>query len=168
MLIEITQFGREVNNRFTGWAFAHLVKFAHQVNSTCPLPKITHPVNYLAHRKMGTNFIKNRQFRPKLFFYQNWPTTKGKLHSSTPRIGVDRQYLIVLSWNLSIILVCWTISTHLNTPVQEILHCVFADDGIERVMYRVSQSLWGNTVETLRFLCLNERNISLVAICAVI
>ena len=31
--------------------------------------------------------------------------------------------------------VYWTISTHLKTPVQEILHCVFADDGIERVIY---------------------------------
>ena len=41
---------REVNNRLTGWAFAHLVnQFAHPVNSTCPLPKFAHPVNYLAH-----------------------------------------------------------------------------------------------------------------------
>ena len=89
-----SKYVREVNNRLTGWAFAH------PVNSTCPLPKIAHPVNYLAHRKMGTTFIRNRQFRPK--FLQNWLTPKGKPHSSTPRIGVNRQYLIVLSWNLSI------------------------------------------------------------------
>ena len=42
---------KEVNNRLTGWAFAHLVNyFAHQVNSTCPLLKIALPVNYLAQR----------------------------------------------------------------------------------------------------------------------
>ena len=53
-------FHREVNNRLTGWAFAHPVN-AHPVNSTCPFPKIAHPVNYLAHRKMGTTIIKNKQ-----------------------------------------------------------------------------------------------------------
>ena len=42
---------REVNNRLTGWAFAHLVNyFAHPVNLTCPLSKIAHPVYYLAQR----------------------------------------------------------------------------------------------------------------------
>ena len=49
---------REVNNRLIGWAIAHLVNyFAHPVNKTYPLPKITHPVNYLAHRKIGTVII---------------------------------------------------------------------------------------------------------------
>ena len=38
-------------DRLTGWAYAHLVNyFAHPVNSTGPLPKIAHPVNYLAQR----------------------------------------------------------------------------------------------------------------------
>ena len=54
---------REVNNRLIGWAFAH------PVNSTCPLPKIAHPVNYLAHRKISTTIIRNKEFRPK--FLQN-------------------------------------------------------------------------------------------------
>ena len=72
---------REVNNRLTGWAFAD------PVNSTCPLPKIAHPVNYLAHRQMGTTIIKNRVFA-KL------TNPKGEPHSSTPWIGnALRQYL---------------------------------------------------------------------------
>ena len=56
---------RKVNNRLTGWAFAHLVNFVHLVNSTYPLPKIAHQVSYLAHRIIGTMIITNRQFRPK-------------------------------------------------------------------------------------------------------
>ena len=47
---------KEVNIRLTGWA--------HPVNLTCPLPQISHPVNYLAHIKMGTTIIKYREFRP--------------------------------------------------------------------------------------------------------
>ena len=67
----------EVNNRLTGWAFAHLVnKFANPVNSTCQLPKIAHPVNYLAHRKMGSTITKNRQFRHKSAILTN---PKGKI-----------------------------------------------------------------------------------------
>ena len=35
----------EINNRLTGWVFAHLVNyFAHPVNSSCPLPITAHPV----------------------------------------------------------------------------------------------------------------------------
>ena len=30
---------------------------------------------------------------------------------------------------------CWTISTHIKTPVHEILHRVLAGDGIKRVIY---------------------------------
>ena len=67
-------WSREVNNRLTGWAFGHLVNnFTHPVNQTCPLPKIAHPVNHLAHRKnIDTMIITNRQFRLK--FVQNWLT----------------------------------------------------------------------------------------------
>ena len=78
----ICSWCREVNNRSTGWA-----------NSTCPLPKIAHPVNDLAHRKIGTTIIKNRQFRPKSL--QNWLTPKGKHHSSTPEKALIGNTFIV-------------------------------------------------------------------------
>ena len=55
------------------------------------MPKIAHQVNYLAHRKMGTMIIKNRQFRSK--FLQKWLTPKGKSHSSTPKIDHPVNYL---------------------------------------------------------------------------
>ena len=57
---------REVNNRLTGWAFAH------PVNSTCPLPKIAHPVNYPAHSKMGTMIIKHNNLDLS-FCKIHWP-----------------------------------------------------------------------------------------------
>ena len=41
---------REVTNKSTGWAFARPVK-------TCPSLKMAHPLNYLAHRKMGTTIM---------------------------------------------------------------------------------------------------------------
>ena len=67
---------REVNNRLTGWAFAHPVNlFAHLVNSTCPLPKIAHPVNDLSHQKMVTTIIKNRQ---ETEVFANLTTPRGK------------------------------------------------------------------------------------------
>ena len=49
---EIRPNVRDVSNRLTESAIAHLVNyFAHPVNSTYPLPKIAQPVNYLAHGK---------------------------------------------------------------------------------------------------------------------
>ena len=52
---------REVNNRLTGWAFAHPVNsFAHPVNSTRPLLKTAHPGNYLSHSKWAAQFFLNQ------------------------------------------------------------------------------------------------------------
>ena len=59
-------------------------------------PNIAHPVNDLAHRKMGTTIIKNQEFKPK--FWQHLLKSKYKLNQGTPRICTTS----VLSWNLSI------------------------------------------------------------------
>ena len=64
-------------------------------------------------------------------FLQTWPTPKGNPTWVSPEQAIPqccpevRQYLKV----------CWTISTHLKTPAYEILHCVLAVDGIEKVAH---------------------------------
>ena len=94
---------REVNNRLTGWVFAHLVNyFAHPVNSTCPLPITAHPVNYLAHRKMGTSIIETRQSRWK--FLQNGQPKRWNTFSCTLKI---RNSLEICQD-----LVCWTLTKY--------------------------------------------------------
>ena len=83
------QGSRDVNNRLTGWAFAHSVNyFVYPVNSTCPLPKIAHPVNYLAQRKIGTTIIKNKKFRPTFFCEIDQPQTENP-----NRAPQNRQYV---------------------------------------------------------------------------
>ena len=46
---------------------------AHPVNLTCPLPKIAHPVYYLAHNG-HQNYLKSTQFKPQ--FWPNWLTSR--------------------------------------------------------------------------------------------
>ena len=92
---------REVNNRLTGWTFAHPVyKVAHAVNSTWTLPKIAHPVNCLAQKKIGPTIICiNKQFRRK--FLHIWLNPKGE---SPLEHNKNRKSLTaVLSLNLDII-----------------------------------------------------------------
>ena len=64
---------REVNNigKLDGHLITYIVNYlAHSVNQTDPLPKMPHPVNHFADakKKLGTMIIKNRQFRPKVFW----------------------------------------------------------------------------------------------------
>ena len=108
--------GGGVNNRLTGWHLpTQWIDFPK--NSSCQLPKIAYPVNYLAHWKMGTTMINNQQFKPK--FWQNWIKAKEK----PQRHSQNRQKLCVVLKYFTL-WVRWKISTHLKTPVHENLHCV--------------------------------------------
>ena len=85
--------------------------------------------------------IKNGQFRSK--FLQNSLTPKGKPHSSTLRMV--NTPVLSLKWSISMFVGQYQ---HTNkTPVQEILHCVSAGNGIERVthlkVFRGNTTLFG-------------------------
>ena len=65
-------------------------------------------------------------------FLQSLLTPKGRPPGETSlKYPQNRQYLSVVLQFLNV-LVC---ATHLKTPIHEILHCVLADDGIERVTH---------------------------------
>ena len=125
---------REVNNRLTGWVFAHLVNyFAHPVNSTCPLPITAHPVNYLAHRKMGTSIIETRQSRWK--FLQNGQPKRWNTFSCTLNQKFFRNLLGFSLLDINKIL----------QAMHDILYFV-ASDSIEKVKYlKRSQNFQGKT-----------------------
>ena len=85
------------------------------------MPKIAHPVNYLAHRKnRGTMIITNMQFRPE--FLQNQLTPGWKPHSSTRRTAV-----LSRNWSSNITLThSWSLRLLFMKS-----HCVLATDSTE-------------------------------------